>query len=88
MSALKSGMDRKTARKYLKHPERVGEPRPARAWRTRRDPLATIWREAEPRFSHLLTWAIPSEARPLIPKSYRRTFAADELEIYARQPAP
>jgi molybdenum-dependent DNA-binding transcriptional regulator ModE len=26
MSALKSGMDRKTARKYLKHLERMGEP--------------------------------------------------------------
>jgi hypothetical protein len=47
MSALKSGMDRKTARKYLKHPERVGEPRPAREWRTRMDPLAAIWQEAE-----------------------------------------
>jgi hypothetical protein len=46
-----------------------------------------FWREAEPRFSHLLTWAIPSEARPLIPRTYRRTFAADDLEIYARQPA-
>ena len=49
MSALKSGMDRKTARKYLNHPERLSQPRPARAWRTRTDPLATIWKEAEPR---------------------------------------
>ena len=49
MSALKSGMDRKTARKYLKHPERLGEPRPAREWRTRVDPLAAIWQVAEPR---------------------------------------
>lgn len=49
MSALKSGMDRKTARKYLKHPERLSEPRPARVWRTRTDPLAAVWREAEPR---------------------------------------
>ena len=48
MSALKSGMDRKTARKYLKHPERLGEPRPARDWRTRVDPLAAIWQEAFP----------------------------------------
>ena len=49
MSALKSGMDRKTARKYLKHPERLGEPRPAREWRTRVDPLAAIWQVGEPR---------------------------------------
>ena len=43
-----------------------------------------FWREAEPRFSHLLTWAIPREARPMIPESYHRIFAAGELEIYAR----
>src|SRR5438552_16364715 len=49
MSALKSGMDRKTARKYLKHPERLGEPRPTRDWRTRMDPLAAIWQAAEAR---------------------------------------
>jgi len=49
MSALKSGMDEKTARKYLKNPERLSQPRPARDWRTRADPLAEIWREAEPR---------------------------------------
>jgi hypothetical protein len=44
-----------------------------------------FWQEAEPRFSHVLTWAIPPEARPLIPARYRRVFAAGELEIYARQ---
>ena len=48
MSALKSGMDRKTARKYLNDPQRLSQPRPARAWRTRVDSLAAIWREAEP----------------------------------------
>ena len=40
--------------------------------------------EAEPRFSHLLTWAMPPEARALIPPRYRRVFASGELEIYAR----
>ena len=49
MSALKSGMDRKTARKYLDEPERLSQPRPARIWRTRVDPLAQIWPAAEPR---------------------------------------
>ena len=44
-----------------------------------------FWQQAEPRFSHLLTWAIPPEARPMIPESYHRTFAAGELEIYARE---
>jgi transposase len=49
MSAMKSGMDRKTARKYLKNPERLSQPRPVRGWRTRVDMLAEIWLEAEPR---------------------------------------
>jgi hypothetical protein len=47
-----------------------------------------FWREAEPRFSHLLTWAIPAEARPMIPARYHRVFAAGELEIYARETQP
>jgi hypothetical protein len=52
------------------------------AWRER---WRSFWELAEPRFSHLLTWAMPPEARPMIPPTYRRTFAAGELEIYARQ---
>jgi hypothetical protein len=44
-----------------------------------------FWQQAEPHFSHLLTWAIPPEARPMIPKQYHRVFAAGELEIYARR---
>jgi hypothetical protein len=44
-----------------------------------------FWREAEPRFSHLLTWAIPPEARPMIPEQYRRIFVNGDLEIYARE---
>jgi len=45
---------------------------------------ATFWRQAEPRFSHLLTWAMPPEARPIIPSSYHLVFAAGDLEIYQR----
>ena len=48
MSALKSGMDQKTARKYLNDPQRLSQPRPIRDWRTRTDTLAAIWQEAEP----------------------------------------
>jgi hypothetical protein len=48
-----------------------------------------FWQDVEPRYSHLLTWAIPDEARPLIPPAYHRTFAAGDLEIYAREtPTP
>ena len=47
MSAMKAGMDRKTARKYVRAgvvrlPER--EPR---LWRTRADPLGAVWAHAE-----------------------------------------
>ena len=57
----------------------------ATVWRELWD---AFWRQAEPRFSHLLTWAIPREARPMIPKSYHRIFAAGQLEIYARWDEP
>ena len=56
----------------------------AAAWQERWD---TFWRQAEPRFSHVLTWAMPDQARRLIPPRYHRTFAANQLEIYAREPA-
>lgn len=45
---------------------------------------ASFWKQAEPRFSHVLTWAMPDSARQMLPATYRRVFAADELQIYAR----
>ena len=60
--------------------------------RRARRPGATLWmrfwQQAEPRFSHVLTWAMPPEARPIIPARYRRVFAAGDLEIYARRGDP
>ncbi len=96
MSALKSGMDRKTARKYLRHPERWGEPRPARDWRTRGDPLAAIWQEAEPRlrvapeleakalFEHLLMLR-PEQLRETQLRTFQRRVRQWKLE---HGPAP
>jgi len=52
------------------------------AWR---EQWNDFWRLAEPSFSHVLTWAIPPEARPMIPERYHRVFASGELEIYARE---
>jgi hypothetical protein len=52
-----------------------------------RDVWEGFWREAEPRFSHLLVWAMPPETRSVIPAAYRRVFAAGDLEIYARDGA-
>jgi hypothetical protein len=66
----------------LKHPK--GAPVCALA---QREIWRAFWAEAEPRFSHLLAWAMPPEARALLPASYHRVFAAGELEIYARAAA-
>jgi hypothetical protein len=51
------------------------------AWR---DVWDGFWKDVQPRYTHLLTWAMPAEARVLIPPAYRRTFASGDLEIYAR----
>ena len=51
------------------------------AWR---ELWAGYWQEATPRFSHVLTWAMPPEARSMIPPVYHRVFAQGELEIYGR----
>src|SRR5580765_6085967 len=47
LSALKSGMDRKTARKYLKAKKAPSELQKQHDWRTRVDPLESIWPQAE-----------------------------------------
>ena len=60
-------------------------PECAGAWRA---VWAAFWRQATPRFTHLLTWGMPDEARALVPPSYRRTFSSGPLEIYARNPDP
>jgi hypothetical protein len=43
-----------------------------------------FWRQAEPRFTHVLAWAMPPEARTQIPTSYRRVLTTGDLEIYER----
>lgn len=53
------------------------------AWRA---VWAAFWRDATPRFTHLLTWGMPQEARSLIPPAYRRAFEAGPLAIYVHQP--
>lgn len=69
LSAMKAGMDRKTARKYLDQPGKSPrELQVKHTWRTRSDPLAQIWDqarqmledapdlEAKTVFEHLLHW--------------------------------
>jgi transposase len=45
-AAMKAGMDRKTARRYLKHGHGPATVRPARHWQTHADAFAAIWPEA------------------------------------------
>ena len=46
MSAMKAGMTRNTARKYLRQNDVMEQERRPHAWRTRPDPLEKIWPEA------------------------------------------
>lgn len=47
MSAMKAGMSRNTARKYLRQKYVTEQRRTPHTWRTRQDPLALIWPQAE-----------------------------------------
>jgi hypothetical protein len=47
MSAMKSGMSRNTARKHLRQNDPTEQRRAPHTWRTREDPLAAIWPQAE-----------------------------------------
>lgn len=46
-AAMRAGMDRKTARRYLRAGMPPSELRKPHTWRTREDPLAEIWPETE-----------------------------------------
>jgi hypothetical protein len=47
MSAMKAGVTRKTARKYLKLADPHDPPRVAHTWLTRPDEFAEVWSEVE-----------------------------------------
>ncbi len=49
LAALKAGMDRKTAGKYLKAGNYPADLRAERTWRTRADPFETVWPEVAER---------------------------------------
>lgn len=61
MSAMKSGMSRNTARKYLRQNDVTEQRREPHTWRTREDPLAAIW----PRAEEMLRQAPELEAKAL-----------------------
>ena len=94
-AADKAAMDRKTARKYRDLGKLPSELRAPRAWRTREDPLAAIWPEAE----EMLSDAPDLEARALfdhlaakhtgtVLDSQLRTFQRRVREWRAREGPP
>jgi transposase len=46
MSAIKAGMSRNTARKYLRQNEVMEQRQVRHTWRTRKDPLQAVWEQA------------------------------------------
>ena len=72
MSAMKSGMSRNTARKYLRQNDVTEQRRVPHTWRTREDPLEGIWPQAE----EMLRQAPELEAKALF------------KHLAARQPEP
>jgi hypothetical protein len=51
-------------------------------WRAR---WADFWREAEPRFDHVLMWAAPPPVMALLPAEYHVVFQQGELTILERR---
>ena len=72
MSAMKSGMSRNTARKYLRQNDVTEQRREPHTWRTREDPLVVLWPQAE----EMLRQAPELEAKALF------------KHLAARQPEP
>jgi hypothetical protein len=52
------------------------------AWRKQ---WADFWRQAEPRFDHVLMWAAPAPVMALVPPEYHVVFERDELVILERR---
>ena len=46
-AAMKAGMDRKTARKYIKAGKLPSEMNKPHTWRTREDPFVDVWPKVE-----------------------------------------
>jgi hypothetical protein len=67
VAAMKAGMDRKTARKYLRAGRMPSAMKPARTWRTREDPFEADW----PRMAGMLEVAPELEGKALFECVFR-----------------
>jgi len=94
MAAMKAGMDRKSARKYQEPNPLPSESRRPRTWRTRLDPLVSVWpqleemltREPELQAVTLLAW-LQSAYPGTYPDSVRRTLER-RVRIWKAQHGP
>lgn len=83
-SALKAGLSRKTARKYLNLSDPFDPERKVRTWRTRADPFAEIWAEVQ----EMLRQAPGLEAGSLfeyLQGRYPDRFLEGQLRTFQRQ---
>ena len=84
VAAAKSGMDEKTARKYLCVNKLPSEMRADHAWRTREDPFADVWAE----LTEMLEINSGLEAKTLfedLQRRYRGRFADGQLRTLQRR---
>jgi transposase len=84
MSAMKAGMSRNTARKYLRQGEVTEQRRVPHTWRTRPDPLEAIW----PTALEMLREAPELEAKALfehLRQGHEERMAAGLLRTFQRR---
>jgi len=83
LAALRAGMDRKTARKYVSEGKLPSELRKPHTWRTRPDPFEEVWPEVEAR----LELAPELEAKILFEDLTRRHdgFSEGQLRTFQRR---
>ena len=83
-SAMKSGMDEKTARKYLRDGRLPSEMKEVHAWRTRADPFESVWDEVVP----FLKENTGIEAKTLfdfLQRKYPGSFSDGQLRTFQRK---
>ena len=78
-SAMKSGMDEKTARKYLRDGRLPSEMKEVHAWRTRADPFESVWDEVVP----FLKVNTGIEAKTKYPEPYSSSVDRTDVEMFA-----
>lgn len=83
-SAMKSGMDEKTARKYLRDGRLPSEMKEVHAWRTRADPFETVWDEVVP-FLKVNTGIEAKTLFDFLQRKHPGSFSDGQLRTFQRK---